>query len=166
MRQIKFFIVFSIIFGSLNMHAAQVVENWASQPTGQTLTPTSGTIYVDPYSEYQPPTNWVPRPTTTTTTTTTAGTPLLSTVPQFNVSDVKVTADGKCQIIKNGAIVKTDVYAGSPCQKIYGNNLQASGTTSTSTSTTTYTEEIPDIYFQPNFDSLQQYNQQSTYQSY
>jgi hypothetical protein len=157
MTQIKFFIVFSIIFGSLNTYSAQVTDNWATQPTEQTFAP-SNMLYQDPYANYQPTTNWRPPTTTTTTTTTTAGTPLLSTEPQFNVSDVKVTADGKCQIMKNGAVIKTDVYAGSPCQKIYGNNLQASGTT-----TTTTLEAVPDIYYAPDFSSLQEY-QQNNYQ--
>ena len=101
--------------------------------------------------------------TTTTTTTTTNATPLVSTVPQFNVKDVKVTADGKCQIIKNGSVVKTDVYSGSPCQKIYGTSLQAASSTTASDPMV-----LPELYRDPDFSTLQEYNvyQGQGYQQY
>lgn len=98
---------------------------------------------------YNPPTN----------TTSTSSTPLLSTVPQFNVKDVKVTASGNCEVRKNGAVIKSGPYNGSPCHKIYGTGLQASGSIST-----TGAEVLPEYYRDPDFSALQEY--QSGMQSY
>jgi len=96
----------------------------------------------------------LPSSPSTSTTTSTSTNPVLSTVPQFNVKDVKVTADGKCQIVKNGAVIKTDVYAGSPCQKIYGTGIQAASSSSTSVNS------LPESYREPDFNTLQEYSTQ------
>ncbi len=89
-------------------------------------------------------------------TPTSSSTPLLSTVPQFNVKDVKVAANGNCEIRKNGALIKSGAYSGSPCQKIYGKGIQSSGSGSTAT------EVLPDEYRDPDFSSLKSY-QSSNY---
>ena len=90
------------------------------------------------------------RPRTAPATTTTTGTPLLSTVPLFNVKDVKVSSDGKCQIIKNGAVVKSGDFNGSPCQKIYGTQAQAA-------QSATQNEAVPQEYLEPDYSRLQEF---------
>ena len=141
MKNIK--MILAILTMAISVNASALEANYTTTQSWAEPMPAS-TIY-----EATAPT-W--RPRTTTTTTTTTGTPLLSTVPLFNVKDVKVSADGKCQIIKNGAVVKTGDFIGSPCQKIYGTQAQAA------TSATTY-EEVPQWYLEPDYNSLQEYQQ-------
>jgi hypothetical protein len=81
----------------------------------------------------------------TTTTTSSSNNPLLSTEPQFNVADVKVTASGGCEVKKNGAVIMTGGFAGSPCQKIYGKGLGQS--TSSSALPTEYLPANLDVSF-------------------
>jgi hypothetical protein len=102
---------------------------------------------------------WRARTAPTTTTTTTTGTPLLSTVPLFNVKDVKVSTDGKCQIIKNGAVVKSGDFNGSPCQKIYGTQAQAA-------QSATQNEEVPKEYLEPDYSRLQEFQPTNDDRSY
>ena len=103
--------------------------------------------------------SWRPRTAPATTTTTTTGTPLLSTVPLFNVKDVKVSTDGKCQIIKNGAVVKSGDFNGSPCQKIYGTQAQAA-------QSATQNEQLPQEYLEPDYSRLEEYQPTNDNRSY
>jgi hypothetical protein len=104
----------------------------------------------------QTPINFNPNTNTSSTTTTssTSGTnPLLSTVPQFNVMDVKVTASGNCEVKKNGAVIMSGPIAGSPCQKIYGNSVSQS-----STGTSPTINSLP-LHYQPlNMDVAAEYD--------
>jgi hypothetical protein len=67
------------------------------------------------------------------TSSSATNTPLISTVPQFNIMDVKVTASGGCEVKKNGTVIMTGGSVGSPCQKLYGKGIQqaSSGTAGT-----------------------------------
>ena len=94
-----------------------------------------------------------------TNTPSSSSTPLLSTVPQFNVKDVKIAANGNCEIRKNGALIKSGAFSGSPCQKIYSNVIQASGSGSTAT------QVLPVEYQDPDYSSLQKY-QSSNFEAY
>jgi hypothetical protein len=141
MKNIKMILAILTIAISVNANARDANYTTTTQSWGEPMPATTTYEAIAP--------SWRPR---TATTTTPTGTPLLSTVPLFNVKDVKVSADGKCQIIKNGAVVKTGDFIGSPCQKIYGTQAQAA------TSATTY-EEVPQWYLEPDYNSLQEYQQ-------
>jgi hypothetical protein len=78
--------------------------------------------------------------------------PLLSTVPQFNVMDVKINASGNCEVKKNGSVIHSGPVAGSPCQSIYGKGISASTPTTTT---------LPDAYLPMNMDVM--YNEARTY---
>lgn len=120
-----------------------------SSPTGVSVNTAISDVPSSPAgTTYSGSTNWVNANTLDAvnmnqnvgTTTTSSNNPLLSTDPQFNVMDVKVTASGGCEVKKNGAVIMTGGFAGSPCQKLYGKGL---GQTTSSGSSTLPAEYLP-----------------------
>ncbi len=83
----------------------------------------------------------------TTTTTTSSNNPLLSTDPQFNIMDVKVTASGGCEVKKNGAVIMTGGFSGSPCQKLYGKGIEQASSGGSNTLPIEYQPANLDVSF-------------------
>ncbi len=115
------------------------VSDAPSSPVGTTYSGTTNWVDANsPVNSYTP---------SSATTVSTSNNPLLSTDPQFNVMDVKVTASGGCEVKKNGAVIMTGGFAGSPCQKIYGKGLGQSTSSGSSTLPAEYLPSNLDVSF-------------------